>query len=147
MAARSRLTAADVGAWLFTCNPREFAELELGLRNGRSVDGWCAHPTYRVDLVEADQAAVLWVSGNATSVPEPGIWMVGRTTGVITRGEPRPRVGLAMTLLPEVLPREQLRADPRTAGLEVLRAPQMSNPSIVSPEEKAVIEELIGGWP
>jgi hypothetical protein len=73
--------------------------------------------------------------------------MVGRITGVIARGEPRPPRRLAMTLLPAMLPRVQLRADPRTARLKVLRAQQMSNPSIVSPEEKAVIEELIGGWP
>jgi hypothetical protein len=105
------------------------------------------HPTYRVDLVSADQPAVLWVSGSAASVPRPGIWMVGRTTGVVVRDLPRPRVGLAMTLLPAVLPRDQLRSDPRTARLEVLRAPQMSNPSVVSPDEKAAIEELIGGWP
>jgi hypothetical protein len=139
-----RLTPEDVGAWLFTCNPREFAELEPGLRNGASIDGWCVHPTYRIDLVEAGQAAVLWVSGSATSVPEPGIWMVGRTTGVVERDRVRPRVGLAMTLLPAVVPRELLRADPRTADMEVLRVPQMSNPSVVTPGEKVVIEELIG---
>jgi hypothetical protein len=142
-----RLTAEDVGAWLFTCNPREFAELEPGLRNGASIDGWCVHPTYRIDLVEAGQAAVLWVSGSAASVPEPGIWMVGRTTGVVERDLARPRVGLAMTLLPAVVPRELLRAAPRTSGMEVLRVPQMSNPSVVTPGERAVIEELIGRWP
>jgi hypothetical protein len=52
-----------------------------------------------------------------------------------------------MTLLSAVLPRMQLRADPWTARLKVLRAQQMSNPSIVSPEEKSVIDELIGEWP
>jgi hypothetical protein len=91
--ARPRLTAADVGAWLFTCKPREFAELEPGLRSGGSIGGWCVHPTYRVDLVAANQPAVLCVSGSATSVPEPGIWMVGRTTGVVERGRPGPASG------------------------------------------------------
>jgi hypothetical protein len=52
-----------------------------------------------------------------------------------------------MTLLPAVLPRELLRSDPQTARLEVLRAPQMSKPSVVTPGEKAVIEELMGAWP
>ena len=138
-----RLTPEDVGAWLFTCNPREFAELEPGLRNGASIDGWCVHPTYRIDLVEAGQAAVLWVSGSANSIPKPGIWMVRRTTGVVERDLARPRVGLATRLLPAVVPREHLRADPRTAGMEVLRVPQKSNPSVVTPGEMAVIEELI----
>lgn len=68
---------------------------------------------------------------------------VGRTTGVVERDLARPRVGLAMTLLPAVVPRALLRADPRTAGMEVLRVPRMSNPSVVTPGEMAVVEELI----
>lgn len=147
MPARPRLTESDVGAWLFTCNPREFRELEPELRNGAEVDGWCAHPTYRVELVRAGQPALLWVSGGARTVPAPGIRMVGRTTGAVARDRPRPRVGLTMVLLPAVLPRELLRSDPRTAGLEVLRAPQMSNPSVVAPGEWQAIEELISALP
>jgi hypothetical protein len=142
LTARARLTAADVGGWLFTCNPREFAELDA------PVDGWCAHPSYRVGLVAAGQPALLWVSGPATGTPEPGVWMVGRTTGAVDRARPRrPRVGLRMTRLAEPVPRALLRADPRTARLEVLRAPQMSNPSVVTPAELAVIAELVGSWP
>ncbi|HZG89364.1 MAG TPA: hypothetical protein VEZ42_04035 [Pseudonocardia sp.] len=141
---RARLAAADVGAWLFTCNPGEFRELREGTV---AVTGWCAHPSYRVGLVVPGQPAVLWVSGSSGSAVTPGIWMAGRTTGEVDRNRDRPRIGLAMTLLPEALPREVLRADPRTARLEVLRAPQMSNPSVVSPGELAAIEELLGGWP
>jgi hypothetical protein len=138
-----RLTTDDVGGWLFTCNPREFRELR---RAGAAVDGWCVHPTYRLDLVTAHQHAVLWVSGSAGSDPTPGIWMLGCTTGRLSGDGPRPRVGLAMTLLDAPLPRDMLRADPRTARLEVLRAPQMSNPSVLTPDEQAAIAELTGGW-
>jgi hypothetical protein len=137
-----RLTPADIGAWLFTCNPGEFREL-----GDEPVDGWCAHPSYRVGLVMAGQPALLWVSGAAGNDPEPGIWMVGRTTGPVRRDRTRPRVGLAMTRLPAPVTRERLRADPRTARLEVLRAPQMSNPSVVTPAELAVIAEFVGDWP
>lgn len=147
MPVRDRLTEGDVGAWLFTCHPREFRELEPALRSGAEIDGWCAHPTYRVDLVRAGQPAVLWVSGGAAAVPAPGIRMVGRTTGVVERDRPRPRVGLELSVLPEVLAREVLRSDPRTARLEVLRAPQMSNPSVVSPAEWTAIQELLGEQP
>jgi hypothetical protein len=87
---------------------------------------------------------VLWVSGSASARPCPGIWMVGRTTGAIDGSGERPRIGLALDLLAEPLPRDELRADPRTARLEVLRVPQTSNPSIVSPAEWAAIEELLG---
>jgi hypothetical protein len=135
------LTAGDVGAWLFTCHPDEFA----GIRSGRAVDGFCGRPTYRLDLIGRDQPAVLWVSGSAAATPRPGIWMVGRTTGELDRVGARPRIGLALDLLAEPLPRDVLRADPRTARLEVLRVPQASNPSVVSPAEWAAITELLGG--
>jgi hypothetical protein len=135
-----RLAPADVGAWLFTCHPGEFAEI----RSGRSVDGFCARPTYRLDLVGRDQPAVLWVSGSASATPRPGIWMVGRTTGELDRSGARPQIGLALDLLAEPLSRDVLRADPRTARLEVLRIPQASNPSVVSPAEWEAITELLG---
>jgi hypothetical protein len=136
------LTATDVGAWLFTCRPGEFVELR---RAGAAVDGFCGHPTYRLDLIATGQPAVLWVSGSGSAAPRPGIWMIGRVTGEVDRDRARPRIGLALDPLPDALPREVLRADPRTARLEVLRAPQMSNPSVVSPAEWAAITELLGG--
>lgn len=131
------LTAADVGAWLVTCHPREFAELPA------RVEAFCVRPTYRLGLVAPGQPAVLWVSGARGSVPEPGIWMRGRTTGEIDRTGPRPRLGLDLALLDVPLPREVLRADPSTAGMEVLRAAQTSNPSVLRPEEWAVIAGLL----
>ncbi|WP_214407003.1 hypothetical protein [Pseudonocardia lacus] len=140
LSARPRLTGADVGAWLFTCNPREFGELD-----GR-VEAFCAHPSYRVGLVRPGQPAVLWVSGPDGASPVPGIWMVGRTTGEVTDA-PRPRVGLALDVLPEPVARAALRADPRTARMEVLRAPQMGNPSVITPGELAVIAAMVGDWP
>ncbi|MCO1659564.1 hypothetical protein [Pseudonocardia humida] len=141
LTARPRLGVADIGAWLFTCNPREFGELD-------AVDGFCARPSYRVGLVRPGQPAVLWVSGPEGAAPAPGIWMVGRTTGAVRDGDGRrPRVGLALRALAEPVARAELRADPRTARMEVLRAPQMGNPSVVTPAELAAIAELVDDWP
>jgi hypothetical protein len=126
---------------LFTCNPREFGELDAA-----TVDGFCAHPSYRVGLVRAGQPAVLWVSGPDGATPEPGIWMVGRTTGEVRPGT-RPRVGLALAALAEPVARATLRADPRTARMEVLRAPQMGNPSVLTPEELTVVAAMVDDWP
>ncbi len=140
-----RLTPADVGAWLFTCHPREFSEMLPRLRAGERVDAWCVRPTYRLDLVAPDQPALLLVSGPRGAVPEPGIWMRGRMTGGIDRGGHRPRAGLDLALLDVPLPREALRADPRTARMEVLRSAQTSNPSVVLPGEWAVIAGWLAG--
>lgn len=69
--------------------------------------------------------------------------MVGRTTEEVSDA-PRPRVGLALAALAAPIPRAVLRADPRTARMEVLRAPQMGNPSVVTPAEFAVIAAMLG---
>ncbi len=140
-----RLTSSDIGAWLVTCNPREFAEMLPRLRAGERVDGWCVRPTYRLDLVAPDQPALLLVSGPRGATPEPGIWMRGRMTGELDHGGHRPRAGLDLALLDAPLPREVLRADPRTARMEVLRSAQTSNPSVVLPGEWAAIEDLLAG--
>ncbi|HEY8588369.1 MAG TPA: hypothetical protein VIL55_02340 [Naasia sp.] len=140
-----RLTSSDIGAWLVTCNPREFAEMLPRLRAGERVDGWCVRPTYRLDLIAPDQPALLLVSGPRGATPEPGIWMRGRMTGELDHGGHRPRAGLALALLDAPLPREVLRADPRTARMEVLRSAQTSNPSVVLPAEWAAIEGLLAG--
>jgi hypothetical protein len=143
----SRLAPADVGAWLFTCHPRGFAEMLPALRAGGRVDGWCVRRSYRLDLLAPGQPAVLWVSGARGSVPEPGVWMLGRTTGELDGAGPRPRAGLDLALLDAPLPREVLRADPRTARMEVLRAAQTGNPSVLTPAEHAAVVDLLGAGP
>lgn len=69
--------------------------------------------------------------------------MAGFTTGEIIKNgqgdeywldeaeqrKPRPYVELSMTQLDPVLLRERVAADLRTARMEILRNPQMGNPS------------------
>ncbi|MHA6793623.1 hypothetical protein ACVGVM_08925 [Pseudonocardia bannensis] len=100
------------------------------------------------------------MTGSRGTRPEPGIWMAGFTTGEVDPGsgdrspgdgaagqKRRPRVGLRMTGLQSPVPRDRLRTDRRTERLEVLRVAHGSNPSYLTPEEKAAVEEMIGGWP
>jgi hypothetical protein len=44
------------------------------------------------------------------------------------------------------VPRERLRADERLADLEVFRQPQSSNPSFVTAEQLAAVEDHVR-WP
>ncbi|WP_232665617.1 hypothetical protein [Pseudonocardia sp. TRM90224] len=140
MIRRARLALADVGGWLFTCNPDEFDPRA-------PVDARCARPSYRLGLVRTGQPVLLWVTGSAGATPEPGAWLAGRTTGEVAGDPVRPRIGLAVVELNPILPRERLRADPRTARMEVLRAPHGSNPFVISPAELAAITEMVGEWP
>lgn len=153
--------AADVGAWLFRCNPRDYWDIIGALADGKIVNNWRAFPSYRLGLIIAGQPVVLWVTGRSGRKPEPGIWMAGFTTGeIIDNGQgdeywldeaeqrkPRPYVELSMTQLDPVLLRERVAADVRTARMEILRNPQMGNPSYLTHDEKAAVEEMIGSWP
>ncbi len=139
----SRLTAADVGAWLFRCSPAAWDGI------GERVDGWCARPTYRLGLVRPGCPAVLWVTGAAGRRPSPGLWMARPTTGDVDERDPcRPRIGLRLVRLTAAVRREEIAADPRSAGAEVLRVPQGSNPSFLTPAETAAVAELMtASWP
>lgn len=157
---RTRLTSAEIGAWLLKCNPAMW-NIDHALAAGQLVDTWRLFPSYRVGLVQPNQPVVLWVTGpGRRSAPISGIHMAGYTTGTIVpdargdeywldeaeRRKRRPYIGLRMRLV-TVLPRERLVDDPRTARLEVLRVPQGSNPSYLSRAETAAVEEMMGGWP
>lgn len=103
---------------------------------------------------------MLWVTGPRHASLAPGIWLAGRTTGELFEGQgdeywldPREGkrlstfAGLRLSLLPQPLTRTTLAADPATSSMEVLRQPQMSNPSYLTPAEKEALERMIGTWP
>jgi hypothetical protein len=154
-----RLTREDIGAWLFRCNPKEW-NITAALRDDAPIDCWRVRPSYRLELIEPGDPAIIWIGGPTGGEPMPGVWMVGRTTGAVfddsgdgywldrTRGQERSiYVGLAMSQLASPVPRGLLEVDPRTSKLEIFRSVQMSNPSYLTPDEKKAVDEMIGGWP
>lgn len=145
---------ADLGAWLFRCDPAQW-DVEAAIRDGYAIENWRVHRTYRLDLIEAGDPAVLWVGGASGAQMTPGVWAVGEVTGELFEEHGDPywldaeqgeraslRAGLVLTPVP-VLSRELLAADPRTAGMEVLRQAQVPNPSYLTVEEFAVLRELL----
>ena len=58
-----------------------------------------------------------------------------------TRERRRLRVGLDVRPLDPVVPRSELRSDPRFAAAEVLRVPRMGNPLILTPTEVAAVDD------
>ena len=98
---------------------------------------WCVQPTYRIDLVEAGQPVLLWVSGTERDHPA-GIYARGLTTGPAESG----RVPIALTPVLHPLLRSELVGHPGLATMEVLRVPAGSNPSFVTHEQLQVLVEL-----
>ena len=86
MSKQGRLSAMDVGAWLFKCNPKQWDILEAE-RGRKPIHAWRAFPTYRLDLFDRGHPApvLLWVTGPSGATPEPGIRMAGYTTGGISQ--------------------------------------------------------------
>lgn len=137
------VTADRLGAWLLKVNP---TVTDLGDDPGTALAALterCVRPGYRLRLVRPGQPVLLWVSGGSRACP-PGIWATGTVTGPVVPpepGAPTATLPIAVTALAEPILRTTLRADPRLAGLEVLRAPFGSNPSWVDRHQLAALRQ------
>jgi hypothetical protein len=137
------ITPATLGAWVVKASPAEDTVAELA-RRGFSTD-WtsCLRPTYRADLVEAGQPVLLWVSGRDPSTPA-GVHARGVTAGPAAYDGSQVRVPLRLEpVVPPVL-RAEMLDHLVLRGAEVLRMPAGSNPSYLTLDELAALEE---GWP
>jgi hypothetical protein len=123
-----RLTRDDVACWV----------IKTSRPPGEVVSGWdprteqeltrCLQASYRLDLMEAGQPCLLWLSGRHGA----GVHALG-----VLAGSPAPDGGGAVvpvrfTLLAEPVDRTELMADPAARDAEVLRMPAGSNPSWLS---------------
>ncbi|NYE36703.1 hypothetical protein F4692_001836 [Nocardioides cavernae] len=137
MAAGPALSAGRLGAWLVKARGDE-AETQQHLRTGLvHVASRCVRPSYRTGLVAAGQPVLLWISGRVPGLPA-GIHARGRTTGrVVDDLMPVDLVPLAAPVV-----RTALVEHPVLCGLEVLRMPAGSNPSYVTTEQLAALQDL-----
>ncbi|CAM3571803.1 hypothetical protein [Nocardioides zeicaulis] len=94
-------------------------------------------PSYRTALVRRGQRVLLWVSGPQRDLPA-GIHAAGWVTGPVVDD----RLPVRLAALEQPVLRPGLLAHPALALLEVLRMPAGSNPSWVTREELAALEEL-----
>lgn len=169
--AKPRLTSADIGAWVLKGNPQDtwdyFEALEdEGRKPGEIVDeSWTVSTTYRTQLMRKEDLFVLWITGN----DRPGIWEVGKITGVAEEAsgidetylidESKARrttfvVPYRSVLLEKFVPREDMKSDPILGDCEQFRIPVISNPTYLTPEERDALVHYIprsilkaAGWP
>jgi hypothetical protein len=57
--------------------------------------------------------------------------------------EERPFAPVELTVLADPIPRSELRLDPRFSQTEILRAPRVGNPVVLSPGELEVLDEWL----
>lgn len=134
--------------WLFQGNPDLWPVLDV-LAAGQPIDSWSA--VRHLAAITPGDRALLWVSGRVA-----GVYAVGRVIGVAEpettdhrwteptrRGVPRHAVPLHLTTLPHPVPRDELKADPRFARSQIIRAPRGGNPFPVTDQEWAAVADRL----
>ena len=143
----------DWGAWVFKCNP-DVWDVIGALEDGKGIDSWRVRESYRLGLMEPGDPFYLWVTGKQS---QRGIWLYGHITGTFSPGvtDPHYREGPPPSE-PELfaefrdeswldphIPAGWLLQDPRFRDPEVVRAPQIANPSYFTKAEVAAVEDII----
>jgi hypothetical protein len=150
----------EIAAWILKARP-DMWDVGDWLSSGEQARSWRLADGPRVGLMAPGQRCFLWVTGPAAAPTTPGIWAWGTVTGEVfdRAGDPddvrwtdrdaqrqeRPCVPVELTVLAEPIRRSDLRDDPRFTGCEILRAPRVGNPVVVSPGELAVLDEWLEG--
>lgn len=139
-----RITRADLGAWVLKSNPAVRDPVRFAAEHGSGEVTRCVAASYRSGLLRPGDAVVLWVSGPDRGPLPAGVWGVGRVVAP-PEPPPSPTVRLAIQPLEAPVPRVVLRSSAALAGCEVLRQPQMGNPSWLDLVEWAALQALLAG--
>lgn len=150
----------EIGAWILKARP-DVWDIAGWLRSDEPAGSWRLADSGRVELLAPGQRCFLWITGPASARLTPGVWAAGEITGVVehrdgdlddprwtdhdAQRQSRPFVPVDLTRLAEPIPRAELRHDPRFAMAEILRAPRVGNPVVVTPEELDVLDEWLDG--
>jgi hypothetical protein len=136
---RRTLAGQDVAAWL----------LKTSLPPEQLVESWapgsthrlrrCLRASYRLDLMDAGQPCLLWLSGR----DRPGVHAVGTLAERPTVAAGGPEVAVTLRRLRWPVPRAELLRSPAFADAEVVRMPAGSNPSYLTAAQLASVSELV----
>ena len=152
------VTAADLGAWVLTANPRVLDLRRWIAEGGQGHDDWTVAHNYRSALMEPGQRVLLWVGGNAQDCPS-GFVAQGVVTGPCEAAQASSgywidRKAKARTdylarvdlhLLPALVPKHAVQHHRVLRDIEVLRSPFAANPSHLTVEQMTALEPLLDG--
>lgn len=146
----------EIAAWMVKANPK-FFDVGTAIATAGPDESWTwtLAPSYRVDLIGPGQLCFVWVTQNSNPNLVSGIWIIATVTGepYMRQGSSSelwhdtekqraavPVVPLVANVLMRPVTREELAAHPVLRDLEVLRAGQMSNPQVVTPEQLEALQ-------
>ncbi len=134
------VTESSLGAWLVKASPGSLPIDELVRTGFADITSRCVRPTYRTGLVREGQPVLLWVSGNDRRHPA-GIYAGGHTTGPVDAASPSPEMPVRLRAIEPAVHREEIKAHPTLAGIEVVRMPAGSNPSYLDTEQYDALQQ------
>lgn len=154
--AKQAIKPANLGAWVFKCAPAVWSLSDFVADGNRYIESWSVRESYRLDLFEPGQRAILWATAGHPGF-ESGVVGHGTVTGEFFNGtgseywvdrkrakELRAFAEMDMELLERCVTREEFKTDPVLAGAEIIRQPQMSNPSYLDVKQIAALDRLLG---
>ena len=170
-AQKPRLTHAEVGAWVLKCNSVAVWDYRTKMTNEGPSFGtlfpasWSLGRTYRNDLIEDGDLVMLMVSGgpDGSAVHEIGVVKDNLVANVIDpdylidgsrEDVEEDFVEYEAVRLARPISRATFRREPVLAQSELIRAPQMTNPTYLTHYELAVLIKYFrppdlraAGWP
>ena len=134
---------ANFGAWVLRCNPLLSDPAKL-FRDG-PVEIWCVASNYRSRLMQCGQPVLLWVTGSRPALYDRGFWGAGHLTGPVFTGPAGGKLysPMRMELFSAPVAASVVAAVKDLNDIEVLRQPQMSNPSFLTLEQLRCLEPLL----
>jgi len=150
------VSRSNLGAWLLKCNPALW-DLSAFLRSGEPITSWAVQRNYRAAMMAPGDRVLFWVSGDGRGGLARGIWGSGHVIAPAedwvdaergfwhddqSRRAVQARIQVDIPLFDEPVTAADLRAR-GVVDLEVLRMPQGANPSWVSVDQLAAVNELL----
>jgi hypothetical protein len=140
-----------IAAWILKGDPKVF-DVDGAFEEGVIDSSWSVYKTYRSELLDDGQRCYMWRSGRDAAIIAAGQIRgpVELSQATVQNWVDQDKAKLAdlfvpveLYLLGQEITRARLRSHPVLANLEILRIPQGSNPSILTPEEFDALEELV----
>lgn len=151
MSQARKLDVETVAAWVLRSSPDVY-DVETAIASGEVPEGWRLAYSYRVDMIDIGDPVVLWLSGSASGIiaagavaGPPDMDQGGTRYWIDEEEKAKVRPYLPVELHPvSKIEKWELMSDRRFNQAEVIRVPQMGNPSYLTDDEFALVRELMG---
>jgi predicted RNA-binding protein with PUA-like domain len=147
----------NFGAWVLRCNP-DIYDLPREVEDGLNlVDTWSVSENYRTEMMAPGNPVLLWMSGTKIG----GIWGIGRVAGPAiylpdfrknqfeywktdkAKAANKLYAQVEIAIIRNVVPEFLIKQNKVLANSEIVKQPQLANPSCITSEEFVDLKKLL----